>query len=211
MEVDSVHGLPDNLDSLPEIKVDDGLVVAQHEVPRVSDGQQKGVRKAWGPVLVEKRPNKRPVDGRTILEKAQKRKKVVNLETRKIGNKPSNSFFIMSQSEIAITAKSVGIKLGSDVVEVEKAIVEIQDIDRSRGSTFTADCSSCNKNKDSLVKVEEVDDMSSSLTPVDCSVWPQLEDDVESHGRNLNPNCLEWLIGRNLNPNCLDERYFLEH
>jgi hypothetical protein len=39
MEVDYVHGLPDNLDSLPEIEVDDGLVVAQPEVPNVSDGQ----------------------------------------------------------------------------------------------------------------------------------------------------------------------------
>jgi hypothetical protein len=39
MEVDYVHGLPDNLDSLPEIEVDDGLVVAQPEVPDVSDGQ----------------------------------------------------------------------------------------------------------------------------------------------------------------------------
>jgi hypothetical protein len=39
MEVHYVHGLPDNLDSLPEIEVDDGLVVAQPEVPDVSDGQ----------------------------------------------------------------------------------------------------------------------------------------------------------------------------
>jgi hypothetical protein len=132
---------------------------------------------------MEKRPSRRPVDGRTILEKAQERKKVVNLETRKIGNKPSNSFSIPSQSEIAIIAKSVGIKLGSDAVEVEKAIAEIQDIDRSRGSTFSTDCSSCNENKDSLVKVEEVNYMSSSLTHVECSVWPQLEEDVESHGQ----------------------------
>jgi hypothetical protein len=41
---------------------------------------QRGTKKKWGHVLVEKRPSRRPHDGKSILKIAQERKKRSNLE-----------------------------------------------------------------------------------------------------------------------------------
>jgi hypothetical protein len=181
--MDSAHMLPDNMYSLPEIKRTEGSEDTQGGMSSEANGQQKGMRKTWGPVLVENRPSRRPVDGRTILEQAQERKKVVNQETRKIGNKPSNSFSILSQSEIVSTSKSVGIKLGSNSVEVEKTISEIQDIDWSRRSSFVDDYSTRKEDKVSEMAVGEENEMLMSSTSVEMSVPPQVEDSVEPHGQ----------------------------
>jgi hypothetical protein len=54
----------------------------------------------WGPTLVDKRPNKFQRDGKTMLEKAQERKKINNLEKNKGIPKPLNPFSVMAVEEV---------------------------------------------------------------------------------------------------------------
>jgi hypothetical protein len=72
-EQKKVLGLPENLYMLPELVDQNGDKVAvevlDHSEKNLNPGKGK-----WGPILIEKRPCKKPLDGRTIMEKAQYRK-----------------------------------------------------------------------------------------------------------------------------------------
>jgi hypothetical protein len=82
--------------------------------------------KKWGPVLIEKRSSRAPRDGRTIIEKAQDRKKKANLEDLQGIPKPMNQFIVLSNSEISNVAARTGISLGSSVVDKVKSLDNIQ-------------------------------------------------------------------------------------
>jgi hypothetical protein len=82
--------------------------------------------KKWGPVLIEKRPSRAPRDGRTIIEKAQDRKKKANLEDLQGIPKPMNQFIVLSNSEISNVVARTGISLGSSVVDKVKSLDNIQ-------------------------------------------------------------------------------------
>jgi hypothetical protein len=59
---------------------------------------------------VEKRPSRVLKDGRTILEKAQERKMISNLEANKGKTKPCNKFSVLSSNEICQVVEVVGVK-----------------------------------------------------------------------------------------------------
>jgi hypothetical protein len=48
-------------------------------VTKENDGVTKREKK-WGLVLIEKRPTRNQFDGRTMMEKAQERKRMANLD-----------------------------------------------------------------------------------------------------------------------------------
>jgi hypothetical protein len=96
-----------------------------------------------GLVLVEKRPNRRHHDGRTMLEKSQDRKKLTNLETVKGKTKIQNPFDALASVEIVLMADVAGISLGKNDNEVLSSSVEDMDRDRRRLVEFRAQCSTC--------------------------------------------------------------------
>jgi hypothetical protein len=77
----------------------------------------KESKKKRGPILVEKRPSRGQPDGRTMLEKAQDRKKRTNLEGPKGNSRSQNPFSILSNTEILNVARTVGIQTGQDTKE----------------------------------------------------------------------------------------------
>jgi hypothetical protein len=96
--VDRVEGvndhpsLPENLYEIPEMaeqkmKASRGVVEGKMIRERVGWTKNK-----WGLVLIEPRPSMFPRDGRTVLEKAQDRKKKINLEGHQGMEKSSNPF-----------------------------------------------------------------------------------------------------------------------
>jgi hypothetical protein len=91
--------------------------------------------------MVKKRPNRRPHDGRTMLEKAQDRKKLTNLETLKGKTKTQNPFDALASDEMVLMADVVGISLGKNDNEVISSSVEVMDRDRRRPVEFRAQCS----------------------------------------------------------------------
>jgi hypothetical protein len=107
----------------------------------------------WGPVLVEKRSSWNPRDGRTIMKKAQERKKLANLDAPNGTIKIANSFSILASVEISIVAKEIGISLGSAVEEIEESMREIQENDKIRSGLFEGQCDQC-QTKDEVDNVE---------------------------------------------------------
>jgi hypothetical protein len=72
--------LPDNLYVLSQEKGQDGADQLKNvPVTKENDGVTKREKK-WGLVLIEKRPTRNQFDGRTMMEKAQERKRMANLD-----------------------------------------------------------------------------------------------------------------------------------
>jgi hypothetical protein len=76
-----------------------------------------------------------------MMEKAQERKKIVNLEKAKGISKTSNSFFVLDTEEICNAAKVVGINLGDDQTAESRSVSDIMNCDRDSSSTFDENCS----------------------------------------------------------------------
>jgi hypothetical protein len=115
--VDRVEGLndhpslPKNLYEIPEtaeqkMKASRGVVEGKMIRERVGWTKNK-----WGLVLIEPRPSMFPRDGRTVLEKAQDRKKKINLEGHQGMEKSSNPFSALSIPEISDIADKIGVNL----------------------------------------------------------------------------------------------------
>jgi hypothetical protein len=77
---------------------------------------------SWGPILVEKRPSRINHDEKSIMEKAQERKRMVNQETEKGNSKSYTQPSVLSRSKICSIASSVGVSLGQSHSEFEKAM-----------------------------------------------------------------------------------------
>jgi hypothetical protein len=92
-------------------------------------------------MLIEKRPTRVQKDGRTVLEKAQDRKKKANLEITR-GN-TQNSFSLWAAHEVLHMARETDISLCTDVVSEEQSILEILDKDRVRKVEFDKICVTC--------------------------------------------------------------------
>jgi hypothetical protein len=92
---------------------------------------------------VEKRPSRRPKDGRTVMEKAQNRKKLTNLETLKGIFRPCNPVEALHSDEILNMPNVVDISLGRSDSEVLNSCVEVKDRDVSRSKEFKSQCASC--------------------------------------------------------------------
>jgi hypothetical protein len=94
-----IDGLPENPFSDQEVEMQDHEMV-KTDCNNMSDkGHPKAAKTKWGPTLVDKRPRKKKPDGRTVLEKAQERKKTTNLEVKGI-SKHVNSFHVLSHIDI---------------------------------------------------------------------------------------------------------------
>jgi hypothetical protein len=98
-----------------------------------------------GAVVIEKRPSRAPKDGMTILEKAQDKKKKVNLESNQGIPKSLNPFCALSFPEITDVAAKTGIRLGSSKDDRVKELDKIQAMDRVRVESFSKDCDMCQK------------------------------------------------------------------
>jgi hypothetical protein len=85
--------------------------------------KRKGGKQKWGSVLVEPRPSRGNRDGRTILEKAQNRKKRSNLEEPK--GLSHNPFSILSIADISEIAQDTGVVLGKNTLEKDRSLLEI--------------------------------------------------------------------------------------
>jgi hypothetical protein len=81
--------LPQNLYQISEMVVpSQEKVIVDQEVSAVEQGvtlgkYQQGGKTKWGPTLVNKRPSRGQKDGKSMLAKAQERKKISNLVTAK--------------------------------------------------------------------------------------------------------------------------------
>jgi hypothetical protein len=94
----------------------------------------------WGPVLVEKRPTIFQRDGRMVLEKAQDRKKKINLEEPK--GITCNSF-VLSQDVVSDIAGDVGIKIGTDSISEKQIVLDMIEEQENRKVVFDKMCSNC--------------------------------------------------------------------
>jgi hypothetical protein len=111
------------------------------------DKTEKGGNKKWGPVLVEPRPSRQAKDGRTVLEKAQDRKKLTNLDGRHGNSKTYNPFLVLSNSKITSVAKVISVVIGNDKSEKSSSLAKIQEVDLERARMFTDSCSVCQVSK----------------------------------------------------------------
>jgi hypothetical protein len=108
-----------------------------------------------GPVLVNKRPSKGKVDGRTMLEKAQERKMIANLEKAKCKSKSTNSFVALCTSDVIRISRDVGISLGPGIESANGYVDEILNSIDLRSNTFRESCPSCHTTDDSGARVSK--------------------------------------------------------
>jgi hypothetical protein len=114
------------------------------EQAKFSNEKKRGEKERWGPILVELRPSRGVKDGRTVLERAQDRKKKVNLEEPKgINHNPSPTLSSEDITAIANIAVGTGVVLGRDLGENEKTLLEIIENDHDRKSPFEKVCPEC--------------------------------------------------------------------
>jgi hypothetical protein len=163
--------IPDKMDST---QVEAMEVDAAHQSLSVrGDGEQKEVKtggtemvgkdrvkknkEKWGSVLVENHPARVPRDGKTVLEKAQERKKRTNLEGSKGMNKNSNPFSVLAINEITNIAECVGVSLGLDQAKVKKSVLDILGKDKTRAQNFIQSCQVCQGFKDSVEEEKETE------------------------------------------------------
>jgi hypothetical protein len=114
------------------------------------------VKKKWGPILVERRTCRNPQDGRTVMEKAQERKKKVNLDGVAGNAKSYNSFSVLSSSKISSIADTTSIKLGNSATDRVVSSSEIQNKEEARIGNLKEECAVCQSSKlDSVSGQEE--------------------------------------------------------
>jgi hypothetical protein len=89
------------------------------------------------------------------LEKAQDRKKKMNLEGGKGNSKSYNPFSVLSHSDIAQIAKDVGVSLGSNQIESDLSILEVQNSDLVRSFEFEKGCDACHVENSGRTSLEE--------------------------------------------------------
>jgi uncharacterized protein with PIN domain len=140
--------------------------------------------------LVEKRPNRRHHDGRSILEIAQNRKKKSNLEENPRMNRPQKSLIVNDDGDLGRLAAETGIQLGVDSESILDTIAEIKEREAKRDKMFSESCELCHdkvsdNSAESSVVDNEVDGnkYGDPHTPTHACSIPQLEDTSASHGQ----------------------------
>jgi hypothetical protein len=118
-----------------------------------------------------------------MLEKAQDRKKKVNLEEP---NGISHNPFSVLSSEIYEIALDTGIILGNNEVDRDQTILEIVEKDKERILVFEKTCSGCHIDND--VAVDNVDDHGvcggdDPCTPVAQIIVPLMGDRIDGNGQ----------------------------
>ena len=109
----------------------------------VNQGKNDGVSKSkprkrgWGPVQLERKSKRVPLDGMNMLEKAQALKKKNNLEVEK-GKKVSTQ--ISSYSLLDIAA-SLDLDVPVEDLSKQNVVDQVLDLETERNNTFKAACS----------------------------------------------------------------------
>jgi phosphohistidine swiveling domain-containing protein len=171
-------------------------------------GQKRGKSK-WGPILVEKRPTRSQNDGRSMLDKAQDRKKRPKLEIPKGMVKPVNSFSVLSVEKIVDIAVDVGVCMGPDQRSRDVSASEVVLVDSDRGNSFMENYKPCHD----LEKTRKLEVCDHGLGGGDAPhtaptlvVIPQLEGCIDRKG--------QWILVANRKkskPKIINERNVLEH
>jgi hypothetical protein len=157
------------------------------EQAKFSNEKKRGEKERWGPILVELRPSRGVKDGRTVLERAQDRKKKVNLEEPKgINHNPSPTLSSEDITAIANIAVGTGVVLGRDLGENEKTLLEIIENDHDRKSPFEKVCPECQVKTETVGvnidgKGEQGDD--ALCTPKNQSIRPQMGELSDGKGQ----------------------------
>jgi hypothetical protein len=142
-EYQSGATLPENLYVLhesTEVQMQDQVHVSSLE--KLDQGCNMNNKK-WGSILVEKRTSKHQLDGKTVMEKAQERKKKADLDGYKGNSKTYNPLLILSCSDISNMAEVTGVSLGKDTKEIENVIGEMQLNDEKMALNFKDKCEVC--------------------------------------------------------------------
>jgi hypothetical protein len=158
----------------------------------IQDNDEKGrkvTKKKWGPVMIEPRPSRQHRNGRTILEKAQDRKKRANLDSCHGNSKTYNPFSIPSNFEISSVTSVVKISLGENKMEKMSSLARIQELDLKRVKECRENCDICSVSVDD-VRGQSLDDVShegdgnvNPNTPTSQLIKPQCESEVEALGQ----------------------------
>jgi hypothetical protein len=157
-------------------------------------------KKKCGPILVEKRPSRYQLDGKTIMEKAQERKKKTNLDGCKGNSKSYNPFYIPSNSDISSLAEVTSVSLGNNDRGVNSMLAEMQEDDNLRARYFSDSCTVCQveNGEPSVVlevssfKCEEGD--AAPVTPQAPVIKPQLEGSDGLLGQCVTIRVMKFLI-----------------
>jgi hypothetical protein len=157
MEFQNDPELPENLYDIPEPAEKPGQEQPGEAEKLKVDQEAKGKGERWGPTLVEKRTSRHQLDGKTVMEKAQERKKKVNLEGSKGNTKSYNPFSVLSNSDISALAEVTGVRLGKNEKDKFAVMFDIQEKEDMMVQSFNASCSVCHsegrENEDLVVSV----------------------------------------------------------
>jgi hypothetical protein len=152
--------------------------------------KQEGISKnKWGIVLVEPRPSRVPRDGRTIMEKAQDRKKKTNLENTKGIDKSLNPFSILTTVEILEIAECVDISLGKDQSDENETLLAMLDKEKDIDTTFDKACQMCQD----LSMGSETNDARLAGSGDDAPCTP-VENIITSQDRDLSEVAGQWTL-----------------
>jgi hypothetical protein len=135
-----VANLPDDVYTVPDM-MDVCQGQNNEKEKQVIEKLQKGEKEKWGSVLVDKRPTRFQRDGRTVLEKAQDRKKKTNLEEPQ--GISHNPFSVLSISDVNEIASDVGIRLGVDQPTQGQVVLDMIAEQGDRKLEFDKKCLMC--------------------------------------------------------------------
>jgi hypothetical protein len=190
---DFAQVLPEDLYSIPEsqFKTSQESDQAAAAAAATKVTKTKNQSKKWGPRLVEKRPSRRPHDGRSILKIAHDRKKKKsNLEVNTGMVKSKNPSHSNVAVDISSLADATWIQLGVDSKSELESIAEMSKCETNRASMFRDNCEICKASSsvtskgDSIVGKEvEREGDGDPHTPPRNSDLPQMEDNSSSHGQ----------------------------
>jgi hypothetical protein len=161
------------------------------------------------PTLVEKSPTRGQRNGKTVLEKAQERKKIANLEKPK--GKPLSlcSLSNLDPVDVSSIARVFGVSLGVDQISCDKSVQEVLECNRARVAEFEGGCEKCQKDQCDLLDRSNVDSREQgddSKTSINQNLRPQVEADDEKEG--------QWTLKvnkRKIKSRLTHEGIFLEH
>jgi len=102
------------------------------------DGKVAKRKRGWGPVQPERKSKRVPLDGVTMLEKAQALKSKNNLENEK-GKKVSKH--ISTSSLLEIVATSIDLEVPVEELSKQKLVDQVLDLEIERNNSFNVACS----------------------------------------------------------------------
>jgi hypothetical protein len=128
------------------------------------------------PTLVEKSPTRGQRNGKTVLEKAQERKKITNLEKPKGKSLSLCSLSNLDHVDVSSIARVFGVSLGVDQISCDKSVLEVLECNRARVAEFEGGCEKCQTDQSDQLDSSNVDSRGQgddSKTPINQNLRPQ--------------------------------------